>query len=254
MFDFGFERGARAVCGRRASSRRPSCCRAARGGSARAVNARVHAAYAEIGLLGLELPAALGGAGLGALARVLVNEELAAADAGAAIALDRAGPGPDRAARAGRRGRGARAAVAPCSTHAARARRAGHRRRRALRVDGTRRHRRGRVGAGRARRPAGRARRREARSRARRHRGRGRCAAPGCAQRAAARSRCTARRSPRAMRGAERGRAGRSRALGCTWRRCCSACCVTPPTTRARTRWSAWRSASRSRITRRSRS
>jgi alkylation response protein AidB-like acyl-CoA dehydrogenase len=60
--------------------------------SARGLPAKVHATYAEIGLLGLELPAALGGAGLGALARVLVDEELAAADAGAAIALDRAGP------------------------------------------------------------------------------------------------------------------------------------------------------------------
>jgi alkylation response protein AidB-like acyl-CoA dehydrogenase len=60
--------------------------------SARSVPESVHQAYADIGLLGLELPAALGGAGLGALARVLVDEELAAADAGAAIALDRAGP------------------------------------------------------------------------------------------------------------------------------------------------------------------
>jgi alkylation response protein AidB-like acyl-CoA dehydrogenase len=59
--------------------------------AARKVDARVHASYAEIGLLGMELPAALAGAGLGPLARVLVNEELAAADAGAAIALDRAG-------------------------------------------------------------------------------------------------------------------------------------------------------------------
>ena len=41
---------------------------------------------------GLEIPEAAGGAGLGALARVLVNEELGAADAGAAIALDPIGP------------------------------------------------------------------------------------------------------------------------------------------------------------------
>ena len=56
--------------------------------TARAVDAEVRAAYAQIGLAGLELPAALGGAGCGALARVLVNEELGAADAGAALALD----------------------------------------------------------------------------------------------------------------------------------------------------------------------
>ena len=60
--------------------------------AARAVDADVAAAYAEIGLSGLELPEAAGGAGLGALARVLVNEELAAADAGAALALDPLGP------------------------------------------------------------------------------------------------------------------------------------------------------------------
>jgi len=56
--------------------------------AARAVAARVRAAYAEIGLAGLELPEASGGAGLGAVARVLVNEELAAGDVGAALALD----------------------------------------------------------------------------------------------------------------------------------------------------------------------
>ncbi len=55
---------------------------------ARAVSPAVRALFAEIGLAGLELPEALGGAGLGALARVLVNEELAAGDAGAALALD----------------------------------------------------------------------------------------------------------------------------------------------------------------------
>ena len=56
--------------------------------SARGVEPDVRKAYAEIGLAGLELPESLGGAGLGAVARVLVNEELAAGDAGAAVALD----------------------------------------------------------------------------------------------------------------------------------------------------------------------
>jgi alkylation response protein AidB-like acyl-CoA dehydrogenase len=54
----------------------------------RAVSPALRATFAEIGLAGLELSEALGGAGLGALARVLVNEELAAGDAGAALALD----------------------------------------------------------------------------------------------------------------------------------------------------------------------
>jgi alkylation response protein AidB-like acyl-CoA dehydrogenase len=60
--------------------------------SARAVAAKTRDAFAEIGLAGLELSEPLGGAGLGALARVLVLEELAAADAGAALALDPLGP------------------------------------------------------------------------------------------------------------------------------------------------------------------
>jgi alkylation response protein AidB-like acyl-CoA dehydrogenase len=60
--------------------------------AARKVEAEVHAAYARIGLGALELPEALAGAGLGALARVLVNEELAAVDPGAALALDLLGP------------------------------------------------------------------------------------------------------------------------------------------------------------------
>jgi alkylation response protein AidB-like acyl-CoA dehydrogenase len=60
--------------------------------AARVLDAEVHAAYASIGLGGLELPVALDGAGLGPLARVLVNEELAASDPGAALALDRLGP------------------------------------------------------------------------------------------------------------------------------------------------------------------
>ncbi len=56
--------------------------------SARSVDAGVRAKFSEIGLAGLELPEAAGGAGLGSLARALVNEELGAADAGAALALD----------------------------------------------------------------------------------------------------------------------------------------------------------------------
>lgn len=60
--------------------------------AARALDAEAHATYASIGLGGLELPVALDGAGLGPLARVLVNEELGAADPGAALALDRLGP------------------------------------------------------------------------------------------------------------------------------------------------------------------
>jgi len=60
--------------------------------AARGVTASVRAAYARIGLGGIELPTAFGGAGLGALPRVLINEELAAADAGATLALDGLGP------------------------------------------------------------------------------------------------------------------------------------------------------------------
>jgi len=56
--------------------------------AARAIEAGVRAKFAEMGLARLELPEAAGGAGLGSLARALVNEELAAADAGAALALD----------------------------------------------------------------------------------------------------------------------------------------------------------------------
>ncbi|MCG8589566.1 MAG: acyl-CoA dehydrogenase family protein [Proteobacteria bacterium] len=58
----------------------------------RAVAVELRAAWDEVGLAGLELPEASGGAGFGCLARVLVNEELAAGDAGAALALDRYGP------------------------------------------------------------------------------------------------------------------------------------------------------------------
>jgi acyl-CoA dehydrogenase len=59
---------------------------------ARGVAPHVHHLYRELGLAGLELPEALGGAELGAFGRTLVNEELAAADAGAALALDPLGP------------------------------------------------------------------------------------------------------------------------------------------------------------------
>ncbi|HVH04752.1 MAG TPA: acyl-CoA dehydrogenase family protein [Myxococcota bacterium] len=56
--------------------------------AARAPSAAARDAFRAIGLAALELPEALGGAGLGALARALVGEELAAADPGAALALD----------------------------------------------------------------------------------------------------------------------------------------------------------------------
>jgi alkylation response protein AidB-like acyl-CoA dehydrogenase len=59
---------------------------------ARSVQPAIRKTFSEIGLAGLELPESLGGAGLGALARALVNEELAAGDAGAALALDPLGP------------------------------------------------------------------------------------------------------------------------------------------------------------------
>jgi alkylation response protein AidB-like acyl-CoA dehydrogenase len=59
---------------------------------ARAVAAEVYEAFRAIGLGAIEMPEACGGAGLGALARALVLEELAAADAGAALALDALGP------------------------------------------------------------------------------------------------------------------------------------------------------------------
>jgi alkylation response protein AidB-like acyl-CoA dehydrogenase len=60
--------------------------------SARGVAPELRERFAKTGLARLELPEALGGAGLGALARVLVLEELAGADAGAALALDPLGP------------------------------------------------------------------------------------------------------------------------------------------------------------------
>lgn len=58
----------------------------------RAIAPEVRRAYTEMGLAGLELAESEGGAGLGAVARVLVNEELAAGDPGAALALDPLGP------------------------------------------------------------------------------------------------------------------------------------------------------------------
>jgi alkylation response protein AidB-like acyl-CoA dehydrogenase len=60
--------------------------------TARAVSGQIRDAYAEIGLAALEISEDLGGAGLDCIARVLVNEELGAADAGAALALDPFGP------------------------------------------------------------------------------------------------------------------------------------------------------------------
>ncbi len=59
---------------------------------ARAVRSEIRAAFGEMGLAGLELPESVGGAGLGAVARAIVNEELAAGDPGAALALDPLGP------------------------------------------------------------------------------------------------------------------------------------------------------------------
>jgi alkylation response protein AidB-like acyl-CoA dehydrogenase len=56
--------------------------------AARFVSGAVAKRFAETGLAGLELAEAQGGAGQGALARALVNEELGAADPGAALALD----------------------------------------------------------------------------------------------------------------------------------------------------------------------
>ncbi len=60
--------------------------------AARAVQPEVREAFEQIGLAGLELPESMGGVELGSLARVLVNEELGAADPGAALALDPLGP------------------------------------------------------------------------------------------------------------------------------------------------------------------
>ena len=59
---------------------------------AREIGAGVRERWVETGLAGVELPEAFGGADLGPLARCLVLEELAAADAGATLALDALGP------------------------------------------------------------------------------------------------------------------------------------------------------------------
>jgi alkylation response protein AidB-like acyl-CoA dehydrogenase len=59
---------------------------------ARAVSPDAREAFDKIGLAALELPERLGGAGLGAIPRAVVLEELGAADAGAALALDPLGP------------------------------------------------------------------------------------------------------------------------------------------------------------------
>jgi len=58
----------------------------------RAVAPEAHQRFAEIGFATLEWPDALDGSGLGALARCLVGEELAAGCPGAALALDPLGP------------------------------------------------------------------------------------------------------------------------------------------------------------------
>ena len=58
----------------------------------RATDDSLRASWQELGLTSLELPVSHDGPGLGCVARVLVNEELAAGDAGAALALDPLGP------------------------------------------------------------------------------------------------------------------------------------------------------------------
>jgi alkylation response protein AidB-like acyl-CoA dehydrogenase len=55
---------------------------------ARGLTPELSQAWQELGLTHLEVPESLDGAGLGCLARVLLNEELAAGDVGAALALD----------------------------------------------------------------------------------------------------------------------------------------------------------------------
>ncbi len=60
--------------------------------AAREVSADVARRFREIGLAALELPESEGGAGLGALPKALVLEELAFGDPGAALALDPLGP------------------------------------------------------------------------------------------------------------------------------------------------------------------
>ncbi|MEE3328933.1 MAG: acyl-CoA dehydrogenase family protein [Myxococcota bacterium] len=58
----------------------------------RKIALKIRATFAEMGFAGLELSEELGGAGLGTLARTLVTEDLAAGDAGAAVAVDPLGP------------------------------------------------------------------------------------------------------------------------------------------------------------------
>ncbi|MDA9392222.1 hypothetical protein WN73_16795 [Bradyrhizobium sp. CCBAU 45394] len=60
--------------------------------AARSVSGDVHERFESLGLAAIDLPEALGGAGLGLSSRVRVNRLLAEADAGAALALDRFGP------------------------------------------------------------------------------------------------------------------------------------------------------------------
>jgi alkylation response protein AidB-like acyl-CoA dehydrogenase len=60
--------------------------------SARAIGETTRVAFEAIGFAALEWPETLGGSELGALARCVVSEELAAGDAGAALALDPLGP------------------------------------------------------------------------------------------------------------------------------------------------------------------
>ncbi len=85
--------------------------------AARGVPGRLRTAWQEVGLAGLELPEAAGGAGLGCLARVLVNEELAAADVGAALDLDPYGPALTAALEVG--GEDAAQALAQATRHGA---------------------------------------------------------------------------------------------------------------------------------------
>ena len=59
---------------------------------ARALPAAVQASFHGLGLVGLDLPGALGFGGLPLLTRALVEEELGAGDAGASVALDATGP------------------------------------------------------------------------------------------------------------------------------------------------------------------
>lgn len=58
----------------------------------RAVGSDIIDEFVGLGFDRLEIPPALGGSGLGVLARVLVNRHLGSVDAGAALALDRIGP------------------------------------------------------------------------------------------------------------------------------------------------------------------